>query len=92
MAIGVYEHTQSAASSTWTVNHNLGVKPTFDALVNHTTSSGTVLTKILPMSSEHVSDNTLVLTFSSAVTGKVRLVGGIAPFKLKTDWSLPSAP
>jgi hypothetical protein len=28
--LGHYTHTQASAASTWTINHNLGVKPTVD--------------------------------------------------------------
>lgn len=64
----IYTHTQSPAATTWTINHNLGCKPTFDVLV----AGGT---KVYPASVIHLSDTELQLTFSSPRSGTARLIG-----------------
>lgn len=60
-----YDHVQTVAAATWTIAHNLGVRPS----VSTTTPGGlemwgTVL---------HLSDNTLQVSFSTPVTGFARL-------------------
>lgn len=72
MGMSIYQHDQTSASDTWTITHNLGVKPIFDV----TTYVGGVLVKTMPLSCTHLSDNALEVKFSSAKTGKVRLAGG----------------
>jgi hypothetical protein len=69
VGIPVYTHTQSSASSTWTVNHNLGRKPNVDVVIPHTGQSEVVL----PLKIQVTSDNQVVITFTSAQTGIVRL-------------------
>jgi hypothetical protein len=69
-----YVHTQSSASTTWTVTHNLGERYpaiiVFDSLGN----------VIIPTNISAQSTSTLVVTFSSAQTGKVSVtVGGGLP-------------
>ena len=56
-------HTQSSASATWTVTHNLGYRPGGVAIVD--SSENVVFGDIV-----HSSDNALVINFTSAVTGK----------------------
>jgi len=69
-----YVHTQSSASTTWTVTHNLGER--YPAIVVFD-SSGNV---IVPTNISAQSTSTLVVTFSSAQTGKVSAtVGGGLP-------------
>jgi hypothetical protein len=69
-----YVHTQSSASTTWTVTHNLGER--YPAIVVFD-SSGNV---IIPTNISAQSTSTLVVTFSSAQTGKVSAtVGGGLP-------------
>lgn len=68
----VYTHTQSSPSATWTITHNLGCKPIVEVLVS---TGGTAVTKIYPSKVEHVSDNSLVLEFTSSKSGKARLIG-----------------
>lgn len=65
-----YSHVQSVASTTWTVNHNLGRKPIFDVFVYN---SGD-LVKIIPQSIEYTDDNTIIITFSQNRTGIVNCV------------------
>lgn len=55
-----YLHTQSSPSSVWTINHNLGIRPSvelftvggaeFDADVQHTSINQTVVTLVAPLS------------------------------------------
>jgi hypothetical protein len=80
MSIGIYHHVQNAAASTWTITHNLGIRPVHDVLV----VEGGVSTKILPNNVTHVNDNTLEITFSAPRTGEVRLAGGNSAYTLKT--------
>jgi hypothetical protein len=69
-----YVHTQSSASTTWTVTHNLGER--YPAIIVFD-SSGNV---IIPTNISAQSTSTLVVTFSSAQTGKVSAtVGGGLP-------------
>lgn len=65
-----YSHVQSVASTTWTVNHNLGRKPIFDVFVYN---SGD-LVKIIPQFIEYTDDNTIIITFSQNRTGIVNCV------------------
>jgi hypothetical protein len=67
----IYEHTQSTPATTWTITHNMGGPVVSDAMV---TVNGVVV-KILPSSVIYTDDNTLTLTFSTAVSGKARLIG-----------------
>ena len=57
----IYDHTQSVASDTWTVNHNLGVKPDVEV---RNSGGGVVGAEVL-----HVSDNITMIFFSSPRTG-----------------------
>ena len=67
-----YNHVQSSSSTTWTISHNLDVSSVaVDAMID---ISGN-LEKILPAGIEHVDNNTLEITFSSAQTGRARIVG-----------------
>lgn len=58
-----FTHTQSSASASWTVTHNLGYRPGGVAIVDsgENVVSGDIL---------HSSNNELVLNFSSAFSGK----------------------
>jgi hypothetical protein len=56
-----FEHIQSVASSTWTINHNLGFRPN----VSVTTMGGAeVLAEVL-----HISVNQTQITFDSPLAG-----------------------
>ena len=70
-----YIHNQTSASTTWTVTHNLGQRyPSIEVF----DSSGYV---VIPGDILAQSDNTLVVTFPSAQTGKVSVtVGGGLPY------------
>lgn len=61
-----YVHTQSSASTTWTVAHNLGRKPLVTVL-----SPGNVEIR---GDVTHLTDNTLVISFNTALTGVVRCI------------------
>lgn len=60
-----YKHTQSSASDTWTVTHNLGMYPAIDVLVD---ISGN-LTKIIPMSVTYTNENECSIAFSTERSG-----------------------
>lgn len=60
-----YAHTQSAASDTWTITHNLDFYPNatvFD-------SAGTMVEGSIT----HTNDTQLIITFSATISGKAYL-------------------
>lgn len=64
-----YRHTQSVATSTWTVNHNLALSAPFVASVNVFTDTGPGFEVAFPASVVFNSANTLTMTFAEPVTG-----------------------
>lgn len=71
MGMTTYIHEQQVASSTWTVNHDLGCKPVVEVLVD----VDGVRQKIFPLKVKHTSDTVMQITFVSPRTGVARLVG-----------------
>lgn len=66
----VYRHTQSIASTTWTVVHNLGGGggtgiPIVDVLID----SGGSTVKVMPLQINIVDRNTVTIEFSTAQSG-----------------------
>lgn len=61
-----YVHQQLAASASWTINHNLGYKPSVELL---NTGSQEIEGDVV-----HTSVNQTVVTFSGAVAGQARLI------------------
>jgi hypothetical protein len=61
-----YLHTQSVASATWTVNHNLGREPVIQVL----TAGGVEMEAAIV----HVSSNQAQVNFASPQTGRVRAI------------------
>ncbi len=61
-----YNHTQNSASTTWTVNHNLGRVPVVEVR-----SVGGVL---IEADVTHTSNNQTVIQFATAQTGTARFV------------------
>jgi hypothetical protein len=59
-----YVHTQSSALSIWTVNHNLGFKPSVEIL---STGGAEIEGEVV-----HVSNNQLMIYFVMAVAGEAR--------------------
>lgn len=60
-----YTHTQSTAASTWTINHNLGFKPSVELFDSGSQEiDGHVV---------HTSVNQVVVTFTKSITGFARL-------------------
>lgn len=59
-----YTHTQAAASTTWTINHNLGFRPAIALL----TDGGAVIEAEIG----HTSVNTAVVTLSQPLAGTAR--------------------
>lgn len=61
-----YVHLQLAANATWTINHNLGYRPSVELL---NTGSQEIEGDVV-----HTSVNQTVVSFSGAVAGQARLV------------------
>jgi hypothetical protein len=59
-----YTHTQASASATWTVAHNLGVKPSVQI---YDTDDALVLADVA-----HLNVNTLTISFATPVAGTAR--------------------
>jgi len=67
-----YDHNQSASSASWVISHSLNT----DAVaVDVFIDSGGNLVKIIPQDVVATDINTITVTFSSAQTGKARIVG-----------------
>lgn len=77
----IFEHTQSTPATTWTITHNMGGPVISDVM---TTINGTVV-KVLPESVVHTDDNTLTVSFTTAIAGKARLIGPWQPMVFRTD-------
>jgi hypothetical protein len=61
-----YTHTQSSPSATWTINHNLGIKPSVEVFsVGGLEVDASVL---------HVSNNQVAVSFATPFAGYARLV------------------
>lgn len=60
-----YTHTQSSAATTWTINHNLGFKPSVEVL---DTGGNEFEAQVL-----HSSVNQVILYFNTAKAGTARL-------------------
>lgn len=61
-----YDHQQASPSTLWTIAHNLGLRPSVQAFsVGGVEMIGTV---------QHLSANTLTISFNIAVAGYARLV------------------
>lgn len=71
---GYYVHTEVGASNVWTVNHNLGSK--YLSVTPIDTSNVSYLGRYDYPNVVFNSSNTCTLTFSSAVSGRVVIVGG----------------
>ena len=61
-----YTHTQGVASSSWTVNHNLGYKP---VVSTYTTGGLEFIAEVL-----HISDNQFTVTLASPLAGYARCI------------------
>lgn len=61
-----YTHTQAVAASVWTINHNLGGKPTAVVL----DSAGTQCEGTF----SYPNNNQMIITFSSAFTGTAYVI------------------
>lgn len=60
-----YTHTQSVASATWTITHNLNKRPS----VTVVDSGGTVVIGDV----QYIDDNTIIITFIGAFSGAAYL-------------------
>lgn len=65
-AIAPYVHTQSTPATTWTINHNLGFRPSVELL-----DSGS---QEIDADVSHPSVNQTVITLKSAIAGLARLI------------------
>jgi hypothetical protein len=66
-----FNHTQSVASTSWTITHNLNVPAVaIDVMVDN----GGSLKVAHPLTVEHTNDNTITITFSASNTGRARIV------------------
>ena len=66
-----YSHTQTDASTLWTIVHNLGSYPIVDV---YTTADDASVQKILPAGVSYVDANTVQVTFTSARAGFATVV------------------
>ena len=62
---GLYQHTQTEASTSWVVQHNLNRYPVIDVFITYEAQ----LQKILPASVTYNNSNQCTVTFSSPRTG-----------------------
>lgn len=60
-----YSHTQASASDIWTINHNLGYRPSAQTF---NVGGIEVLGEV-----QHISSNQLTVTFNTAIAGTARL-------------------
>lgn len=67
-----YNHYQQLASASWTIRHKLNTK--FIAMDVMGLSSGGVYEKTMPTTVDIMDDDTLRVTFNSAVAGRARIV------------------
>ncbi len=61
-----FSHTQNASSSSWTINHNLGKKPS--VTITTLATGAQVIGEVT-----YTNDNTLVVSFAAAVSGIAHL-------------------
>lgn len=61
-----YEHDQAISASVWTIDHNLGYRPTIVGVID--TAGTQVIGRV-----EHPTTMRTVLTFSAPFSGKARL-------------------
>lgn len=67
-AIDTYEHSQTTASNTWNINHNLGERLCHVMVVNSSYE------KVIPDDIEFTDNNNLVVKFDSlTITGKAKI-------------------
>ena len=66
-----YNHTQTTASTIWTINHGLSSSAVVVGVYINVLGN---LESILPYTTRHVDNNTLEVTFTSAQSGAVRIV------------------
>ena len=71
--LGAYDHTQGAASASWSINHGLG---TLDVAVDPFVDVSGTLTKAIPLTQVASNTNLVTITWSAAQSGVARVVGG----------------
>lgn len=66
-----YRYTQVTPSTTWVINHKLGLNnPIVDVFVD---VNGT-LTRILPLTAVVTDENNITLTFTNAIAGSAEVM------------------
>ncbi len=63
--ISAYTHSQGLASTVWTINHNLGRKPS----VNVEDTAGSIVEGLV----DHIDDDNLTITFNNGFSGEAHL-------------------
>jgi hypothetical protein len=70
-----YQHTEGTATTSWTVNHNLGQQFCNVTIAVDVNGDGSVYEVVIPQSITFTTVNQLVVTFNTAVKGKVVVMG-----------------
>lgn len=78
-----FTHKQDTASAIWTIDHNMNLTSVMIEVFNATN------TPILPSKITKTSANQIVIVFSAARTGSVRLVGSTGVFVDYTGFVAP---
>jgi hypothetical protein len=68
--VHAYQYIQDAPSDVWSINHNLGVYPVVDVVVNYQGS----VTKIIPQDIVVIDVNNIEIRFTTPYSGQARLV------------------
>lgn len=71
MSTQIIKFKQSLAASTWVIDHNLGVKPGYEAII---ISANGDKVKAFPLSESFPTVNRLELTWSSPKSGFITIV------------------
>ena len=69
----LYTYTQTIASNTWTIQHNLGTIPIIHTFLNQIVNGVMTLVETLPPPYKIIDDNNIILTFPEAVSGVAQL-------------------
>ena len=71
-----YDHNQSSASTTWTINHALGTDDVAVDCFIDLGGSPQEFTKAIPVKQEVLNTNQVEITWSVNQSGRARVVGG----------------
>jgi len=70
----LYNHTQSVASTQWTVSHNLGVNPSVQVYGERPSGDETILIELVPDSIEIIDENNLLITLPRSESGTAQCI------------------